>query len=131
MRIRPEASRDCSAIEDVHIAAFADHPHSRQTEHLIVNALRAEHALTVSLVAEAEGKVVGHIAFSPIKIGGYDRMWFFLGPVAVLPDHQRRGIGQELVREGLKAIRAWALKDACLWVIPPTTLVSDSLKPGS
>jgi predicted N-acetyltransferase YhbS len=69
MKIRPEVSQDCSAIENVHIAAFAHHPYSRQTEHLIVKALRVAHALTVSLVAEAEGKVVGHIAFSPIKIG--------------------------------------------------------------
>ncbi|MBI2817968.1 MAG: N-acetyltransferase [Acidobacteria bacterium] len=105
MTIRPETSGDFSAIENIHIAAFANHPYSRQTEHLIVNALRADHALAVSLVAEMDGKVVGHIAFSPMKINGCDCQWFILGPVGVLPDHQRHGIGQELIREGLKAIR--------------------------
>lgn len=104
MRIRPETPEDCSAIESVHIAAFRDHPYSRQTEHLIVNALRADGALAVSLVAEEGNKVVGHIAFSRIKINGQDCLWFLLGPVGVLPEHQRRGIGQELVREGLRAI---------------------------
>jgi putative acetyltransferase len=104
MTIRPETSHDFHAIENIHIAAFANHPYSRQTEHLIVNALRADHALTVSLVAEMDSKVVGHIAFSPIKIDGHDCLWSILGPVGVLPDHQRRGIGQELIREGIKAI---------------------------
>ena len=106
MRIRPEESQDCAAIEDVHIAAFADHPYSRQTEHLIVNALRADHALAVSLVAEVEGQVVGHIAFSPVRIGGRECAWFILGPIGVLPEHQRRGIGQALVRDGFKAIQS-------------------------
>ncbi len=118
MRLRPEAPQDCSAIENVHVAAFADHPYSRQTEHLIVNALRAAHALTVSLVAEVEGKVVGHIAFSPIKIDSHDCMWFLLGPVGVLPDYQRRGIGRELVREGLKAIRSLGA-EGCVLVGDP------------
>jgi putative acetyltransferase len=105
MRTRPETPEDCSAIESVHIAAFKDHPYSRQTEHLIVNALRAEHALDVSLVAEVGGKVVGHIAFSKIKINGQDCTWFMLGPIGVLPDHQRKGIGGELVRQGLEEIK--------------------------
>jgi putative acetyltransferase len=105
MTIRPETPNDFKAIENIHIAAFANHPYSKQTEHLIVNALRADHALTVSLVAEIDGKVVGHIAFSPIKINGQDCPWFILGPVGVLPEHQRRGIGKALIREGLEAIR--------------------------
>lgn len=114
MTIRPETSQDCSAIEDVHIAAFANHPYSRQTEHLIVNGLRAAHALAVSLVAEVDGKVVGHIAFSPLRIDGTDSMWFLLGPVGVLPEYQRRGIGQELVRQGLKAIEAFGAEGCAL-----------------
>ena len=114
MKIRAETSQDCSAIENVHIAAFANHPYSRQTEHLIVNALRADRALTVSLVAELDNMVVGHIAFSPIKIDGHDSNWFLLGPVGVLPGHQRQGIGQELVREGLKAIKALGAEGCAL-----------------
>jgi putative acetyltransferase len=114
MRIRPETPQDCSAIEKVHIVAFAGHPYSRQTEHLIVNALRADHALTVSLVAEADGEVVGHIAFSPVKINGHDSAWFLLGPVGVLPEHQRRGIGQELIRGGLRAIKSLGAEGCAL-----------------
>lgn len=118
MTIRPETPTDFHAIENIHIAAFANHPYSRQTEHLIVNALRADHALTISLVAEMDGKVVGHIAFSPIQINGHDCPWFVLGPVGVSPDHQRRGIGQELVREGLKALRSLGA-EGCVLVGDP------------
>ena len=106
MIIRLEGPGDIRGIEHVHIAAFANHPYSKQTEHLIVNALRAGGALTVSLVAEMDGEVVGHVAFSPVQIDGHDCPWFILGPVGVLPERQRRGIGQALVREGLDAIRS-------------------------
>ncbi len=118
MRIRPEASQDRGSIENVNVAAFAGRPYSRQTEHRIVNALRDDHALTVSLVAEVDGNVVGHIAFSPVKIDGRDCMWFLLGPVGVLPPFQRRGIGQALVRQGLKAIKSLGA-EGCVLVGDP------------
>ena len=104
MIIRPETPSDHDAIRQIVVAAFADHPYSHQTEHLIVEALRADDALTVSLVAEVDGTVVGQIAFSSVTIGGKDCGWLALGPVAVSPSHQRQGIGQALVNEGLKAI---------------------------
>jgi putative acetyltransferase len=65
-----------------------------------------------------DGKVVGHVAFSPIKINGHDCQWFVLGPVGVLSDHQRRGIGQKLIREGLKAIRSLSA-EGCVLVGDP------------
>lgn len=105
MIIRSESPSDHDAIRQILIAAFVNHPYSHQTEHLIVESLRADDALTVSLVAEVDGNVVGQIAFSPIKINGDDCGWLALGPVAVLPAFQRQGIGQALVNEGLKAIR--------------------------
>jgi putative acetyltransferase len=105
MIIRPETSSDIEAIAKIHIAAFANHPYSRQTEHLIVNVLRENHALAVSLVAEEKGEIVGHIAFSLIQIDGRACPWYILGPVGVRPDRQRQGIGQALVREGLQALR--------------------------
>jgi putative acetyltransferase len=103
--IRPEAPGDHESIRNVHIAAFANHPYSHQTEHMIVDGLRADDALTVSLVAEVDDEVVGHIAFSQIKIDGKDCGWLALGPVGVLPTFQKQGIGQALVNKGLKAIR--------------------------
>ena len=105
MLIRSETPGDHDSIRHILIAAFADHPYSHQTEHLIVDCLRADDALTVSLVAEVDGQVVGQIAFSPVKIAGRDCGWLGLGPVAVTPSRQRRGIGQALVNEGLKTIR--------------------------
>jgi putative acetyltransferase len=105
MLIRPESTGDYDAIRSILIAAFANHPYSHQTEHLIVEALRAAGTLTVALVAEVDGKVVGHIAFSPVWIDGADCNWLALGPIAVLPVVQRQGIGTRLVEEGLAAIR--------------------------
>ena len=106
MIIRSETPRDLDAVRAVNIAAFAHHPFSRQTEHLIVEALRAADALEVSLVAEVDGEVVGHIAFSAASIGGASSGWFLLGPVAVLPDRQGKGIGRALVETGLEALRS-------------------------
>lgn len=104
--VRPETDRDVAGIREVNTVAFQGHPYSRQTEHLIVEALRADDALEVSLVAAADGAVVGHIAFSPATIGGSSAGWYLLGPVAVLPAHQGRGIGRALVEAGLDALRA-------------------------
>lgn len=106
MIIRPERSGDYDSIRQVNLEAFANHPFSHQTEHLIVEALRADGALTLSLVAEVGGQVVGHIAFSTIAIGGRFQHWYTMGPLAVLPARQRQSIGTELVKEGLRSLRA-------------------------
>ncbi|EAS51371.1 possible N-acetyltransferase [Aurantimonas manganoxydans SI85-9A1] len=103
--IRPERSGDAAEILHLVTAAFADAPHSGGTEAAIIDALRADDALTVSLVAAADGKIVGHAAISPVTIDGRAVGWFGLGPVAVLPDRQRRGIGGALVRTGLDRLR--------------------------
>ena len=105
MIIRPETPDDYLAIHRINIAAFADHPFSRQTEHLIVDALRDASALTLSLVAEDQGQVIGHIAFSSALIDGVDQQCFLLGPVAVPPERQRQGVGSQLVEYGLSALR--------------------------
>ncbi len=103
MIIRPETPADTRAIAEVTQAAFAALEISDHTEQYIVQALRAAGALTVSLVAERDGRVVGHIAFSPVTISDGTRGWYGLGPVSVLPGHQRQGIGARLIREGLAA----------------------------
>lgn len=104
--IRPERPGDADAIAQVMREAFAGHPHSRQTETHIVAALRSAGVLAISLVAEREGTVVGHVAFSPVTISNGTTGWFGLGPVAVAPAYQRRGIGGALIREGLASLRA-------------------------
>jgi predicted N-acetyltransferase YhbS len=103
--VRPEAPSDIDAIRAVEAAAFAHHPFSHQTEHLIVDALRDAGALAISLVAEDAGEIVGHIAFSAAQIGDAAGGWYLLGPVAVAPARQREGIGSALVEAGLQRLR--------------------------
>lgn len=105
MLIRPEQAGDISAIDAVTRAAFKDHPHSDQCEHFIIAALRAAGALSISLVAEVEGEVVGHVAFSPVNISDLSPDWYGLGPVSVLPDRQRQGTGQALIKGGLALLQ--------------------------
>lgn len=104
--IRDETEFDVEAIYRVTQAAFAEHPISQHTEQFIVNALRAAGALSISLVAEKRGKVVGHIAFSPVAISDGSADWYGIGPVSVLPALQRQGIGKALMREGLARLEA-------------------------
>lgn len=71
----------------------------------MVRALRAAGDLTLSLVAEDEGEVVGHVAFSPATVDGRHDGWFGLGPVSVHQDRQRQGIGRLLIEHGLDLLR--------------------------
>jgi putative acetyltransferase len=105
MVIRKEQNSDLEVITAVTITAFKNHPFSRQTEHLIINALRLANALTLSLVAEIRGQVVGHIAFSPLEISDGSEGWFGLGPVSVLPGYQNQGIGKVLINKGLSILK--------------------------
>jgi len=98
--IRNETYADVSTITEVTVAAFKTLEISNHTEQFIIEALRAAKALTLSLVAEVDGRVVGHIAFSPVAISDGTRNWYGLGPVSVLPEYQRRGIGKALIQEG-------------------------------
>lgn len=104
MIIRSEAAADIAAIRQLTDAAFRDVDHSSQTEGAIVEALRSAGALSISLVAEKDGKVVGHVAFSPVLIDGQDTGWFGLGPVSVTPTLQRSGIGTAMIEEGLRLL---------------------------
>jgi putative acetyltransferase len=114
MKIRHETSQDISVIEQIIIAAFDGKWYSDQTEHLVVNRLREAGAMSVSLVAEIEGKVVGHVAFSVVTINGIDQGWYGLGPVSVLPELQKQGIGSKLISEGLSVIREKGAKGCVL-----------------
>jgi len=112
--IRSETGSDVGAIAEVTVAAFKTLAVSNQTEHFIIAALRAARALTVSLVAEVEGRVVGHIAFSPVTISDGSSDWYGLGPVSVLPEYQRRGIGGALIQEGISRLKDLGARGCCL-----------------
>lgn len=112
--IRNETVADSGRITDVTVAAFRSLDVSNQTEQFIIEALRAAGALTVSLVAELDGLVVGHVAFSPVTISDGTRDWYGLGPVSVLPEHQRRGIGKALIREGLSRLKDLNAQGCCV-----------------
>jgi putative acetyltransferase len=118
MVIRKEKNTDFESITKVTIEAFKNHPISRQTEHFIVNALRSAGALTISLVAEIDGQIVGHIAFSPITISDGTKDWYGMGPVSVLPNYQKQGIGKTLVNEGLSLLKNMGAQ-GCALVGPP------------
>ena len=112
--LRPETPADIQAITDVTVAAFNTLAISDHTEQFIVAALRAIRALTVSLVAEMEGRVVGHIAFSPVTLSDGTPGWYGLGPVSVLPEFHRQGIGKALIEEGLARLKALGAGGCCL-----------------
>jgi putative acetyltransferase len=106
MTIRAEVESDIQVIGEITKIAFATLAISQHTEQFIIKALRAAGALTVSLAAEIDGKVVGHVAFSPVTISDGSPEWYGLGPVSVLPPHQRQGIGSALIRAGLSRLQA-------------------------
>jgi putative acetyltransferase len=112
--IRSETAADVSAISEVTVAAFKTMEVSNHTEQFIIAALRAAGALTLSLVAEVEGRVIGHIAFSPVTISDGTRNWYGLGPVSVLPAYQRQGVGKALILEGLARLKEMNAKGCCL-----------------
>ncbi len=112
--IRSETDADIDAISEVTVAAFKTLEISNHTEQFIIEALRAAKALTVSLVAEVDGRVIGHIAFSPVTISDGTRDWYGLGPVSVLPEYQRQGIGKALIREGLSRLKSMQARGCCL-----------------
>jgi putative acetyltransferase len=110
MQIRTETPADEEEISSVVTAAFLEADHSGGNEAQIIEALREDHGLTVSLVAWDNGRIVGHVAFSPVTIDGRNNGWFGLGPVAVVRDHQRKGIGSALIEAGLASLRQRGFK---------------------
>ncbi len=98
MLIRAEEEKDWSAVHAVNVSAF-----ETAAEADLVDVLRSEAKPNISLVAEDNDKVVGHIMFSPVSLSNHPNLRFMgLGPMAVTSDHQREGIGGELVRAGLE-----------------------------
>jgi putative acetyltransferase len=96
--IRQEHPADLAAIREIHRRAFG-----QEQEGAIVDALRAHGAMTLSLVASVSDRIVGHILYSPARVG--DLVGAALGPMAVLPEDQRQGIGSSLVETGNEQLR--------------------------
>ncbi|QYJ79706.1 GNAT family N-acetyltransferase [Shewanella acanthi] len=104
--IRAESPFDIGAIHALTKTAFLDAPHTAHTEHFIVDALRDAGALTISLVAEVDGSLVGHVAISPVSISSGVSNWYGLGPISVLPERQKQGIGSNLMLSALQQLKA-------------------------
>ena len=84
--------------------------HSSGTEQDIIDRLRADGALSFSLVGEVDGQIVAHVALSAVQIDGQDLGWFGLGPVSVAPDQQGKGFGRAIIEAGLREIKAMGAK---------------------
>ena len=102
LTIRPETPEDRASIHHVNREAFG-----QDQEAELVDRLRKRGVLTISLVALQGGAIVGHIAFSPVEITSEKSSFeaLALAPMAVLPRHQNKGIGSQLVRAGLQECR--------------------------
>lgn len=99
--IRQESDGDIAAVRDVNEATF-----ETSAEANLVDSLREQARPLISLVAEEEGKIVGHILFSPVTLEGHSALYLMgLAPMAVPPEHQRQGVGSALVRIGLERCR--------------------------
>jgi len=98
IQIRAEKPGDENTIHSVTIDAFQDMPFSEGDEQNVIDRLRSANALTLSLVA--------HIAFSPAQVSDTSEPWFALGPVSVLPSHQRQGIGSAMIERGIKELKS-------------------------
>lgn len=106
IEIRRERSGDIPVIRDLNKRAF-----EQDQEANIVDALRSNGAASLSLVATLHDRVVGHIMYSPVEVGQLTGAG--LGPLSVLPEHQRQGVGSRLIETG-----NWQLKDAgCPFIV--------------
>ncbi|QXI36498.1 GNAT family N-acetyltransferase [Pseudomonas xantholysinigenes] len=101
LTIRRESAHDTTAIAELTQQAFLEAPHSSHTEQFIVDALRRDGQLSLSLVAEHDGQLVGHVALSPVTLSDGTPDWYGLGPISVQPDRQGQGIGTQLMRAAL------------------------------
>ena len=98
MLIRAEEQRDRAAVHAVNVSAF-----ETPAEANLVDALRDQAQPLVSLIAEDNGAIVGHIMFSPVSLSGHSALRIMgLAPMAVAPEHQRKAVGSALVRAGLE-----------------------------
>ncbi|MBC9914965.1 GNAT family N-acetyltransferase [Chitinophaga varians] len=108
--LRKEKISDIPQIDTVTKAAFLSAAHASGTEQFIIRALRASGQLTLSLVAEENETLIGHVAISPVEISSGEPGWFGLGPVSVLPERQGTGVGSALIKAALAELRQLGAK---------------------
>lgn len=109
VKVRAEQTEDYEAIEAVTNQAFSVVEYSAQNEHIIINKLRDAGELRVSLVAEQDNTIIGHVAVSAININSVLEGWYGIGPISVLPEYQGLGVGSKLMNsaiENLKQLKA-------------------------
>jgi putative acetyltransferase len=99
MRIRSERQKDIQQIRYINVQAF-----DTEAEANLVEALRNSGISLISLVAEENGELIGHILFSPVTLGNENTSILIAGlaPMAVVPEYQNKGIGSRLIEEGLR-----------------------------
>lgn len=106
IQISNESAGDVAQIHQITKQAFLNAPHTAHTEQFIVDALRRAGALALSQIAKADGKIIGHVAISPVSISSGATGWFGLGPISVLPDFQGQGVGSKLMKSSIAALEA-------------------------
>lgn len=114
IEIRHEQQQDIQTIEALTQAAFLNEQHSSHTEQFIVNQLRKDGQLTISLVALEQEAVVGHVAVSPVRISSGETDWYGLGPISVWPEQQGQGIGSQLMNAALEQLKQLGAKGCVL-----------------
>lgn len=105
LTLRNEQTDDIESIFNITQQAFEHAAHTDHTEHFIVNALREANQLSISIVAEFEGKIIGHVAISPVVISSGEPNWYGLGPVSVVPAYQQQGVGKALIQQSLQQLK--------------------------
>lgn len=101
MILRPEQAADIAAIRAITQAAFATAPYSDGSEGQIIDQLRADDDLAMSLVADQDGAVVGQVTLTAVSIGDSKSGWFGIGPIAVAPEKMGQGIGSALMKAAI------------------------------
>ena len=109
MNIRKFKNNDLEPVKSLLLKAFHNHPHGNPetgvVEHFIVEKLVQDNADICSMVACDNDEIIGFITYSQVKINESDLNWVGLGPVAVLPEYQKQGVGKTLIEETLNSVK--------------------------
>lgn len=105
IEIRKEQAHDVQRIHEITVGAFLNAPHTDHTEQYVIAALRKSGALSISLVAEDEGCIIGHVALSRVTVSDGTENLYGLGPLSVVPSRQGDGIGSKLMVSAIHELK--------------------------